>query len=220
MSLNEVFYYFIFMSSVFRLQVSDEVGFGRSLFERLSLMCHSKHLLNIQYRMHPSISFFPNLNFYRNQILNAQSVQSKSYEQSYLPGSMFGPYSFINVIGGKEEMDDIGYSRRNMVEVSVVTKIVHELYKGVHIFRKVLFTMFLYTCAYLFFITLSLGLLFDPKLFWVLKYKSKGTLYCGFFCCIHHRWEIYDCSTLGENFLVMNLPLKFSSFSMYKSLLV
>ena len=81
--------------------------------------------------MHPSISFFPNLKFYHNQILNAQNVLGKSYMKSYLPGPMFGPYSFINVVGGKEEMDDVGHSRRNMVEVAVVAMIVRDLYKGI-----------------------------------------------------------------------------------------
>ncbi|KAG6411831.1 hypothetical protein SASPL_129915 [Salvia splendens] len=36
-------------------KLSEEAGFGRSLFERLSSMGHPKHLLNVQYRMHPSI---------------------------------------------------------------------------------------------------------------------------------------------------------------------
>ncbi|XP_021806166.1 probable helicase senataxin, partial [Prunus avium] len=60
--------------------VSNEAGFSRSLFERLSSMGHSKHLLNMQYRMHPSISFFPNSNFYNNQILDAPIVKKRSHE--------------------------------------------------------------------------------------------------------------------------------------------
>jgi superfamily I DNA and/or RNA helicase len=91
---------------------------------------HSKHLLNIQYRMHPYISFFPNSNFYCEQILDAPNVKRKSHEKHYLPWPMFGPYSFINVIGGREEKDDVGRSRRNMVEVAVVMKILLKLYKG------------------------------------------------------------------------------------------
>ncbi|XP_039041017.1 uncharacterized protein LOC120179508 [Hibiscus syriacus] len=55
--------------------VSSEAGFGRSLFQRLTTLGHSKHLLNIQYRMHPSISFFPNSSFYNNQILDAIDVK-------------------------------------------------------------------------------------------------------------------------------------------------
>nr|GEV91783.1 Gag-Pol polyprotein [Tanacetum cinerariifolium] len=79
--------------------------------------------------MHPSITFFPNWKFYQNQILDAQNVLSKSYEKKYLSGPMFGSYSFINVVEGREEKDDDGRSQRNMVEVAVVIKIVKNLYK-------------------------------------------------------------------------------------------
>ncbi|OMO72637.1 hypothetical protein COLO4_27520 [Corchorus olitorius] len=109
--------------------VSYEAGFGRSLFQRLSMLGHSKHLLNIQYRMHPSISSFPNARFYYNQILDAPGVKHRSYEKHYLPWPMFGPYSFLNV-SGKDEVDDVGYSHRNMVEVAVVRRLVQTLYKA------------------------------------------------------------------------------------------
>ncbi|KAF3432418.1 hypothetical protein FNV43_RR27158 [Rhamnella rubrinervis] len=111
-------------------KISDAAGFGRSLFERLSLQGYAKHQLNIQYRMHPSISFFPNLKFYQNQILDEPVVRKKSYERHFLSGSMYGTYSFINVIGGREEKDDDGLSRRNMVEVAIVLKILRNLYKA------------------------------------------------------------------------------------------
>jgi hypothetical protein len=130
-------YYFlilflIFFQSLlcFFSQICYEAGFGRSLFERLSSLGHSKHLLNIQYRMHPSISLFPNSKFYRDQILDALNVKRKSHEKHYLPWPMFGPYSIINVVGGREEKDDAGRSRRNMVEVAVVMKILQKLFKG------------------------------------------------------------------------------------------
>ncbi|KAH9698652.1 UvrD-like helicase ATP-binding domain-containing protein [Citrus sinensis] len=109
-------------------KVSDEACFGRSLFERLSHLRHSKHLLSIQYRMHPSISFFPNSYFYENKIRDSPTVEKRSYEKRFLPGPMYGPYSFINVFGGREEF--IEHSCRNMVEVSVVMKILLNLYKG------------------------------------------------------------------------------------------
>ncbi|XP_073132837.1 uncharacterized protein [Henckelia pumila] len=111
-------------------KLSEEAGFGKSLFERLSSLGHSKHLLNMQYRMHPSISQFPNSNFYDNQILDAPSVQNKRYQRCYLQEKMFGPYSFINILGGKKEVDDVGHSRRNMVEVAVTLKIVQKLFKA------------------------------------------------------------------------------------------
>ena len=93
-------------------------------------MGHSKHLLGIQYRMHPSISFFPNSNFYFNRILDAPNVKRKDYEKHYLPWPMYGPYSFINIRDGREEKDDVERSWRNMVEVAIVMKILLNLYKG------------------------------------------------------------------------------------------
>ncbi|KAJ0719210.1 putative TPR and ankyrin repeat-containing protein [Helianthus annuus] len=110
--------------------ICEEAGFGRSLFSRLSSLGHSKHLLDVQYRMHPSISSFPNWKFYQNHILDAENVTCKSYERRYLSGPMFGPYSFINVVGGREEKDDEERSRRNLVEVALVIKIVQNLYKA------------------------------------------------------------------------------------------
>ncbi|KAE8038056.1 hypothetical protein FH972_010602 [Carpinus fangiana] len=110
--------------------ISAEAGFGRSLFERLSSLGHSKHLLNIQYRMHPAISFFPNSKFYHKQILDSPNVKRKSHEKLYLSWPMFGPYSFINIEGGREEKDDVERSWRNMVEVAVVMKILQKLHKA------------------------------------------------------------------------------------------
>ncbi|KAF8398739.1 hypothetical protein HHK36_014597 [Tetracentron sinense] len=119
-------------------KVSDEAGFGRSLFGRLSLLGHSKHLLNMQYRMHPSISSFPSSKFYLNQILDAPRVKSKSYERRYLPGAMFGAYSFISISDGKEVLDDVGHSRTNLVEVAVVMRIVRNLFRGMLILLPIL----------------------------------------------------------------------------------
>ncbi|KAI3905060.1 hypothetical protein MKX01_017306 [Papaver californicum] len=75
--------------------------------------CYSNcTFLNIQYRMHPKISAFPNANFYRNQILNAPNVFCKSYERQYLQGPMFGSYSFISISDGRDEQDNVAHSRK------------------------------------------------------------------------------------------------------------
>ncbi|KAI9169121.1 hypothetical protein LWI28_007298 [Acer negundo] len=118
------------LPAMVKSRVSDKAGFGRSLFERLSSLGHTKHLLNIQYRMHPSISSFPNSNFYLDQISDGLNVEKVSYRKQYLPGQMFGPYSFIDIFGGKEEHGNDGCSLRNMVEVSAVVIIVQKLYNA------------------------------------------------------------------------------------------
>ncbi|XP_018479580.2 helicase sen1-like [Raphanus sativus] len=102
--------------------------FGRSLFERLVLLGHDKHLLNVQYRMHPSISCFPNKEFYGGRITDAAVVQESIYQKRFLQGNMFGSFSFINVGRGKEEFGD-GHSPKNMVEVAVISEIISSLSK-------------------------------------------------------------------------------------------
>lgn len=99
------------------------------MFERLVSLGHRKHLLNLQYRMHPSISLFPNQEFYNNKISDAPNVKERSYKRCFLQGDMYGSYSFINVAYGNEEQSN-SHSTRNMVEVVAVSEIVAKLFKG------------------------------------------------------------------------------------------
>ncbi|KAI4387373.1 hypothetical protein MLD38_005211 [Melastoma candidum] len=110
-------------------KTSSSAGFGRSLFERLSVLGHPKHLLDTQYRMHPEISLFPTKHFYQNQILDASLVSGKTYRKCYLPDPMFGHFSFINVPDGREETGEGGLSYKNGVEVAAVLTILRALHK-------------------------------------------------------------------------------------------
>jgi senataxin len=92
------------------------------------MLGHQKHLLNVQYRMHPSISLFPNKEFYDKQISDAPNVEERDYEKRFLPGNMYSPYSFISIAHGKEQFG-LGYSAKNMVEAAVVSEIVENLFK-------------------------------------------------------------------------------------------
>ncbi|PIA63241.1 hypothetical protein AQUCO_00200927v1 [Aquilegia coerulea] len=110
-------------------KISGKAGFGRSLFERLVSLGHRKHLLNTQYRMHPSISLFPNKEFYEKQICDGHNVKDESYKKLLLQGQMYGSYSFINIPYGKDEFDE-RHSQRNMAEVYVASEIVAKLYQA------------------------------------------------------------------------------------------
>ncbi|XP_078180395.1 putative ATP-dependent helicase C29A10.10c isoform X3 [Carex rostrata] len=118
------------LPALVKSKVSADALFGRSLFERLSSLGHKKNILNVQYRMHPCISMFPNINFYEKKLLDGPNVIQKEHERKYLPGKMFGPYSFIDIGAGIEDSDDAGHSRKNMVEVAVVVQILQSLKKG------------------------------------------------------------------------------------------
>ncbi|KAF5957926.1 hypothetical protein HYC85_005151 [Camellia sinensis] len=117
------------LPSMVQSKICPNVEFGRSLFERLVLLGHKKHLLSIQYRMHPSISMFPNREFYDNMISDGPNVKERTYERPFLQGSMYGSYSFINVSYGQEGFDN-RHSTKNTVEVAVAADIVARLFKG------------------------------------------------------------------------------------------
>ncbi|KAL8171654.1 hypothetical protein V2J09_023458 [Rumex salicifolius] len=87
-------------------KVAEYANFGRSLFERLSLLGKNRHLLHVQYRKHPSISLFPNQDFLKERCII--------------------PILFINVSSGKEDFDK-GHSPRNLAEVAVVAELVGRL---------------------------------------------------------------------------------------------
>ncbi|KAL9251558.1 putative helicase MAGATAMA 3 [Drosera capensis] len=121
--------FFIIPLTTGLFQISENVGFGRSLFQRLASLGQEKHLLNVQYRMHPSISLFPNKEFYGNQILDGRNVVESGYARRFLKETMFGSYSFINIAKGREDFDK-GHSPRNLTEVVVIAEILDRLNKG------------------------------------------------------------------------------------------
>ncbi|KAK8956058.1 putative helicase MAGATAMA 3 [Platanthera guangdongensis] len=117
------------LPAMVKSQILENTGFGRSLFERLSSLGHEKMMLNVQYRMHPSISKFPNSNFYDNKIHDGENVLHSTYMRHYLSGPLYGPYSFINIVRGKENGDKHGRSKKNMIEAAAVVKIVEQLFE-------------------------------------------------------------------------------------------
>ncbi|XP_024316714.1 uncharacterized protein LOC100831140 isoform X2 [Brachypodium distachyon] len=117
------------LSSLVKSKIAKDVDFGRSLYERLCAMDYNKHLLEVQYRMHPCISKFPNAKFYGNRISDSPSVKKKDYTKSYLPGPIYGSYSFIHIENDMEMLDDLGQSSKNMVEVAVAANIIERLAK-------------------------------------------------------------------------------------------
>ncbi|XP_058787783.1 uncharacterized protein LOC131662105 isoform X2 [Vicia villosa] len=114
------------LPAVVKSKVTEEAGYGRSLFERLVLLGYKKHLLNTQYRMHPSISLFPNKEFYDEQLVDAPIVREMGYNRCFLEGKMYTSFSFINIAKGKEQRGR-GHSSKNIVEAAAISKIVENL---------------------------------------------------------------------------------------------
>lgn len=97
---------------------------------RLTSLGQPKHLLDVQYRMHPWISKFPVQSFYGGRISDGPNVLSRSYERRHLTGPMYGSYSFINVEDGNESTGKHDRSLINAVEAAAVVRILQRLFKG------------------------------------------------------------------------------------------
>ncbi|XBI06208.1 hypothetical protein VPH35_134251 [Triticum aestivum] len=105
-----------------------DADFERSLFERLISLGHPRHLLDVQYRMHPGISKFPLSRFYLGKVTDGPNVLQRDYERKLLAGPMYGPYSFIDIKGGTESSGEHGMSLSNTAEAAAVTRIGERLF--------------------------------------------------------------------------------------------
>ena len=107
-----------------------DADFERSLFERLISLGHPRHLLDVQYRMHPEISKFPTFRFYQSKVTDGPNVLQRDYERKLLAGPMYGPYSFIDIKGGTESSGEHDMSLSDAAEAAAVTRIVERLFNG------------------------------------------------------------------------------------------
>nr|KYP48372.1 Helicase sen1 [Cajanus cajan] len=123
------------LPAMVKSKIADKAEFGRSLFERLGLLGYKKHMLNVQYRMHPSISMFPSKEFYDQQLSDAPTVRETSYDRRFLDGKMYSSYSFINIPKGKEQSNH-DHSLMNKIEVAAISEIIGCLKKEFFKTRK------------------------------------------------------------------------------------
>ena len=101
-------------------------GLGRSLFERLVEMGLQPFVLNTQYRMHPSISLFPNSQFYGGILEDGVSESERMAPSGLLWPDWDRPVAFLPV-GGAEVLSPDGASKENPEEVAWVVKILIDL---------------------------------------------------------------------------------------------
>lgn len=78
-------------------QVCKDENYGRSLFERLESNRYTKFFLNIQYRMRPEISLFPNNRFYKGLLRDSKSVSDPSYGNIFGSNTQYRPYVFYDI---------------------------------------------------------------------------------------------------------------------------
>ena len=107
-------------------QVAVEYNYGQSLFERLQLAGHPTHLLDTQYRCHPSISGFVSKQFYGGKLKNGKNVLKQDYKLPCHKLASLGPLVFYNV-RGRESRIKTSMSYVNENEGRFVARIYHEI---------------------------------------------------------------------------------------------
>ena len=102
-------------------QACAQLGYGDSLFGRLITAGYPYKLLNIQYRMHPDISRWSNMQFYDGQLVNGPNVVSEGYIKPW--HAQFPTLAVFDVsISGESTSDTM--SMYNIGEVMVVKQLL------------------------------------------------------------------------------------------------
>lgn len=113
-----------------------KIGLETSLFMRLWLCGIRCELLNVQYRMHPAISRFPNKHFYKMQVTDGLSASDRPLPTTILQNVKWIPQAsrviLFPVNDGFEEnegstWDTHGSSMLNRREAEVVTSLIRVL---------------------------------------------------------------------------------------------
>lgn len=105
-------------------------GLNESLFERLVLLGVKPRRLEVQYRMHPSLSEFPSNMFYDGMLQNGVSSHERLRKHVAIPWPIpTMPMMFYQNLG-QEEISPSGTSYLNRTEASSVEKLVTALLKA------------------------------------------------------------------------------------------
>ncbi|WFD15392.1 ATP-dependent RNA helicase [Malassezia arunalokei] len=105
-------------------------GLNESLFERLVLLGVKPRRLEVQYRMHPSLSEFPSNMFYDGMLQNGVSSHERLRKHVAIPWPIpTMPMMFYQNLG-QEEISPSGTSYLNRTEASSVEKLVTTLLKA------------------------------------------------------------------------------------------
>nr|GEY08742.1 regulator of nonsense transcripts 1 homolog [Tanacetum cinerariifolium] len=112
------------LGPVIMCKKAARAGLAQSLFERLVLLGVKPIRLQVQYRMHPSLSEFPSNNFYEGTLQNGVTVNERQTTGIDFPWPVPNRPMFFYVQMGQEEISASGTSYLNRTEAANVEKLV------------------------------------------------------------------------------------------------
>ncbi|KAA8522108.1 hypothetical protein F0562_012578 [Nyssa sinensis] len=112
------------LGPVIMCKKAARAGLAQSLFERLVLLGVKPIRLQVQYRMHPSLSEFPSNSFYEGTLQNGVTINERQSPGIDFPWPVPNRPMFFYVQMGQEEISASGTSYLNRTEAANVEKIV------------------------------------------------------------------------------------------------
>ncbi|KMZ70880.1 Regulator of nonsense transcripts-like protein [Zostera marina] len=112
------------LGPVIMCKKAARAGLARSLFERLVLLGVKPIRLQVQYRMHPSLSEFPSNSFYEGTLQNGVTINERQSTGIDFPWPVPNRPMFFYVQMGQEEISASGTSYLNRTEAANVEKLV------------------------------------------------------------------------------------------------
>ncbi|XP_038687689.1 regulator of nonsense transcripts 1 homolog [Tripterygium wilfordii] len=112
------------LGPVIMCKKAARAGLAQSLFERLVMLGVKPIRLQVQYRMHPSLSEFPSNSFYEGTLQNGVTINERLSSGIDFPWPVPNRPMFFYVQMGQEEISASGTSYLNRTEAANVEKIV------------------------------------------------------------------------------------------------
>lgn len=121
-------------------KAANDIGLGRSLFERLERADHEKVMLGIQYRMHPEICLFPSNYFYDGKLITCDKiykdvedgklgiVNANSICANFLQHGKLHAVNFLDLQSHEEKF---GKSYRNTTEISYIMLLLKDMINAI-----------------------------------------------------------------------------------------
>eukprot|EP00127_Corallochytrium_limacisporum_P000235 Clim_evm3s8 gene=Clim_evmTU3s8 len=109
---------------------AQKAGLSQSLFERLVLQGIHPIRLEVQYRMHPSLSEFPSNTFYEGSLQNGVTSLERTMKALDFPWPQPDKPMFFQCSTGQEEIASSGTSYLNRTEAGMVEKMVTRLLRS------------------------------------------------------------------------------------------
>lgn len=104
-----------------------DAGLKQSLFERLILLGHIPHRLEVQYRMHPNIAEFSSIMFYEGSLQNGVTMEQRTLPRLQFPWPSPSIPMMFWANYGREELSTNGTSYLNRIEAMNCERIITKL---------------------------------------------------------------------------------------------